>query len=312
MMYDFRRSETLLTPSHLADHVRLPSFVCIGAPKCATTWLFGCMLEHPGVFLPDFKEVNFFTVCRWGDDYERRGVDYYTGLFAGAQPDQVIGDFSPNLLQDPYAPERLKALLPDARLIVMIRNPIARSRSHYHYVRNRSPHLPYSLRDVLDDPSRDHAGYLSQGLYGEQLEHWLGYFARDRFLVLTTEDVRESPEAAFRRACEHVGIDASYEPAALEDRANAAKTLRFRSFYGWNLKASRFLNAHGLDSVRTVLKRAGLPQLVQRLNESPVNNPPLTPEETRDLASFYREDNARLSRLLDRDFSSWLEVPGRE
>ncbi len=306
-MYEFRRSSRLYTKQDVRGGARMPSFVCIGAPKCATTWLFRCLLEHPDVFVSDFKEINFFTVCRWGADYESKGIDYYADLFADAERGQIVGDFSPNLLQDPFAPERLRALVPDARLIVMIRNPIERSRSHYHYVRNRSSYRGHTLQEVLEDPARDHAGFLSQGLYGEQLKLWLEHFPRDQLLVITTEDVRDSPEQVFRRTCEFIGVSPSFAPPALRSVVNPAKSARIRSLYGWNVRVSRFLAARGLDRVRTTLKRAGVARLVQRLNEAPKENPPLTPREARELATFYREDNARLSRLLGRDYSGWLE-----
>lgn len=307
-MYQFRKSPYMYTASDLSRNVELPSFICIGAPKCATTWLFSCLHEHPDVFVPDFKEVNFFNVCRWGDDYESKGIDYYASLFAAARANQVVGEFSPNLFQDPFAPERVRSLLPDARLIVMIRNPIARSHSHYHYVRNRSHAPQYSLREVIDDPSLDHSGYLSQGLYGEQLELWLRHFGIDRFLVLTTDEVNADPEDAFRRACNFIGVDSGFTPTVLRSRVNPAKTVRFPIVRLWNIRASRFLTKHGLDRVRAGLKRAGVPDLVRSFNEAPIENPPLRPGDAADLADFYREDIARLSRLLGRDFSSWLEV----
>jgi hypothetical protein len=307
-MYDFRRSSRLYTKEDLSGEARLPSFVCIGAPKCATTWLFRCLSEHPEVFLPDFKEINFFTVCRWGDDYESKGIGYYLDLFTAAEPEQIIGDFSPNLLQDPFAPERLQALLPDARLIVMMRNPIERSHSHYHYVRNRTHYHGHSLLEILEDPSRDPAGFLSQGLYGRQLELWLAHFPMDQFLVIRTEEVHDTPEQVFRRTCEFIDVNPNVVPSSLRGLANPARSMRVPALYGLNLRVSRFLATHGLDHVRTLLKRAGVSRLVQRLNEVPVDNPPLSAHEVSALVAFYRKDNTRLSRLLGRDCSGWLEV----
>jgi len=305
-MYEFRRSSRLYTREDVRGGARMPSFLCVGAPKCATTWLFRCLLEHPEVFLPDFKEINFFMVCRWGDDYESKGLDYYLDLFEAAATERVVGDFSPNLLQDPFAPERLRALIPEARLIVMIRNPVERAHSHYHYVRNRSTYGGYSLQEVLEDPSRDHAGFLSQGLYGEQLERWLEHFPRDQILVIPTEDVRDRPELVLRQICTFIGISPNFSPSALRSVVNPSKATRIRSLHGWSVRVSRFLTAHGLDRVRMMLKRVGIVRLVQGLNDTPQENPPLTAREVHDLTAFYREDNARLSRLLGRDYSHWL------
>jgi hypothetical protein len=311
-MYGFRRSSRLYEKDDVRGEVRLPSFVCIGAPKCATTWLFQCLFEHPEVYVPDFKEINFFTICRWGDDYETRGIDYYANLFVAAQPDQIVGDFSPNLLQDPHAPERLRTLLPNARLIVMIRNPIERSRSHYHYVRNRTDYRSHSLQDLVENPSADQAAVLSQGLYGQQLERWLDHFPIEQFLVIRTEDVRSAPDTVFKRACEFIGASPSFVPPSLRQVANPARTMRVPALYSLNLRVSRFLATQGLGRVRYLLKRTGVARLVQRINERPANNPPLTTQELHDLTAFYREDNARMSELLGRDFSGWLEMRHRE
>lgn len=306
-MQEFRKSPVLYTPDQLEEHRNLPTFVCIGAPKCATTWLFACMSEHPDVFSPDFKEINFFRVSRWGDDYDRYGLEFYARLFDDAPRNAVIGDFSPNLLEDPYAPERLRALLPDARLIVMLRNPIDRTHSHYYHVRNRARRLPYCLREIIEDPSRDHAGYLSQGLYGEQLERWMHHVPRERFLILTLDEVRKDPLGTFERACVHVGARTDFVPHALVRKVNQAKKHRIRGIHRVTLRGGRFLSSHGLDSLRVAIKRLGLPNLVRRLNEYERSNPPLDPRDRADLVAYYHEDNRRLSALLGRDFSGWLE-----
>lgn len=306
-MYEFRRSPRLYTKRDLESGRRLPGFVCIGAPKCATTWLFQCLHEHPDVFVPDFKEINFFTVSRWGDDYETKGIDYYARMFATAGPEHVIGDFSPNLLEDPFAPERVQALIPEARFIVMLRNPIERSRSHFHYVRNRTHRDGYSLLEILADPSRDPAGFLWQGLYGQQLENWFERFDRVRFLVVESEVARTRPQQLFADVCRFIGVDEGFLPPSLSIEANASRSLRAPLIYTLNLRVSRFLATHRLDGLRTLLKRVGVARIIQRLNEVPTKNPPLTPAEARELAAFYREDTARLSRLLGRDYSGWLE-----
>lgn len=306
-MYDFCRSSKLYRKQDVKGGARLPSFLCIGAPKCATTWLFQCLDEHPDVFVPDFKEINFFTTSRWGHDYDTKGIDYYARLFAAARPEQVIGDFSPNLLQDPFAPERVEALISEARLVLMIRNPMERTRSHYHYVRNRTHYDGYSLLEILEDPSRDPAGFLWQGLYGQQLERWLERFSMDQFLVIEAERVRDEPHEVFRSVCAFVGADISFAPSSLRAQTNAARLLRAPALYTLNLRVSRFLASHGLDGLRTQLKRAGVPRLLQLLNEVRTDNPPLSPLEAHELAVFFREDSALLSRLLGRDYSGWYD-----
>jgi hypothetical protein len=108
----------------------LPDFVIIGATKSATTWLLQNLRAHPQVFMPS-PEIHYFS--RHFD----RGPAWYRSHFETAPEDHVVGEKSASYLPHPETPRRLRELLPEARLVAQLRNPIERVYSDYcmHYRR---------------------------------------------------------------------------------------------------------------------------------------------------------------------------------
>jgi hypothetical protein len=205
----------------------LPDFLIIGAQKAGTTALYAYLREHPAFAGPPWKEVSFFDRQFW------RGAAWYRGNFPnrlylrgvrarnGVEP--VVGEASPSYLFHPLAPERAAALLPGARLIALVRNPVDRALSHYHHevALGREP-LPFEqaleredermegeLERLADPRYFSHAWwnftYLSRGRYAEQLERWLEFFPRERLLVLPSEDLLERPRETYGEVLEFLG-----------------------------------------------------------------------------------------------------------
>src|SRR3954464_5798431 len=200
----------------------LPDFLIIGAQKAGTTALYAYLREHPAIAGPPWKEVSFF------DRHHRRGARWYPGNFpnrlylrgvharTNARP--VVGEASPSYVFHPLAPERVAALVPNVRLIALVRNPIDRALSHYHH-EVALGREPLSFEDALaaeDDrmhgqlermrePSYfSHAWwnytYVSRGLYAEQLERWLEHFTRERLLIAPTDHLGDQASQTSARA----------------------------------------------------------------------------------------------------------------
>ena len=195
----------------------LPAFLVIGAQKAGTTALYDYLYRHPAISGPRWKEVSFF------DRHWRRGERWYRGNFPrGARP--PVGEASPSYLFHPLAPERVRSLVPEARLIVLLRNPVDRAFSHYQH-EVALGREPLSFEDalaaeeertrgeverMLADPGYfSHAWwnwtYRARGLYAEQLERWYAVFPRERLLVLATEELGTAPAQTYARVLEFVG-----------------------------------------------------------------------------------------------------------
>ena len=174
---------------------RLPSFVVLGAQKAGTSSLFAQLVEHPRVLGGVRKEIHYF-------DRRARSVSWYRACFPTEAHHRAVqrrvgaptitGEATPFYLLHPAAPERLAAVIPDARLIVVVRDPVQRAVSGYHHAaRFGDEHRP--IEDALDpdteEPFVDDAawfdrddcparlrGYLARGRYAEQLERWYRRF----------------------------------------------------------------------------------------------------------------------------------------
>lgn len=196
----------------------LPDFLIVGAQRAGTTALYDYLRRHPAVTGPAWKEVNFFDV------HYRRGEGWYRGHFPVRSRTRLVGEASPSYLLHPLAPARAAALLPDVRVIALLRNPVDRALSHYRHevelVRE-----PLSFEDALEqeeermrgeiermvaDPGYfSHAwwnhSYLARGRYAEQLERWLAAFPREQLLVLQSEQLFERPAETYARVLEFLG-----------------------------------------------------------------------------------------------------------
>lgn len=196
----------------------LPTALVIGAQKAGTTALYAWLRKHPGVTGPSWKEVNYF------DRRFTKGERWYRGNFPRAREGTVVLEASTGYLFHPLAPERVKALLPDVRLVALVRDPVSRAYSHYQHevdlgrealsfeeaVERENERMEGELERMLADPSYfSHAWwnytYLARGMYAEQLERWLAVFPEDQLLVVHSRDLATDPAATYARVLAHVG-----------------------------------------------------------------------------------------------------------
>jgi hypothetical protein len=203
----------------------LPHFLVIGAQKSGTTSLYRYLGRHPEMVRARHKELHYF------DREFERGPRWYAGQLAS--PWRVLarrlmgrrtlcGEATPAYLTDPTVPARVRALLPDVRLVALLRDPTRRAISHYHHrVRNEGESRDISevLGEELDradregDTSLHPFSYLARGHYARQLERWLAHYPRERLLVLPAEPFYADPGPTLRRVADFVGL-ASLEPSS--------------------------------------------------------------------------------------------------
>ena len=192
----------------------LPSFLIIGAQKGATTSLWRHLGQHPDVFMSPIKETNFFIEeMNWN-----RGLDWYESLFAPArlQSATAVGEASPNYTIHPGlagVPRRIASVIPDARLIYLLRHPVDRMVSGYLQALTQGAETLPIERALLERPH-----YADISRYSMQLEQYLRYFDRDRILVLLSEDLEAAPAATVSQAFEFVGVRSDWRPSNLKAR----------------------------------------------------------------------------------------------
>jgi sulfotransferase family protein len=194
-----------------APAARLPSFLVIGAMKAGTTSLYHYLRDHPQVFMPETKEVNFFNPRRnW-----RRGIGWYEAQFSDAPPDALaVGEASTSYTKYPWirgVPERISATLGDVRLIYVVREPVGRMRSQYlHNLATGQEWRP------IERAFREEPMYRNISRYGFQLEQYEPFVMRDRILVLDARDLRDDRLATLRRVFAFLEVDPAQVPSSVE------------------------------------------------------------------------------------------------
>ena len=197
----------------------LPHFILIGAPKCGTTTVHAMLAEHPDVFMPE-NEIFFFDVDdiithpdffvhRNGlsfHDYEGDFDSYlawYRSLFSRAKPGQLIGEDTTTYLFSPDAPRRIADLLPDVRLVALLRDPVDRAYSQYWHNVRAGRHTVSFERVLRTNPT----ALLAHGFYAEQLERYRGFLSKGQMHVSFFEDLRDDPPTEIGRICDFLGLD---------------------------------------------------------------------------------------------------------
>jgi hypothetical protein len=252
-----RRAHTLYRTS-TASLRALPTYLVIGAQRCGTTSLYEYVCAHPSGCRARGHEVHYFTLN------STRGLGWYRGHFptlvefnrtTRREGAVAVGEASPYYLFHPLVPERVRSALPDVRLIVLLRDPVARAYSHYQReVAVGAESL--SFEEALDaEPGRlageeerlkrdagynsfahRNFSYVARGLYAEQLRRWFALFPRDQVLMLRSENLAGNPVPVMREVFAFLGLrphpvvplprfssSGSYSPMAPDTRDRLAE-----------------------------------------------------------------------------------------
>ncbi|MCC1496009.1 sulfotransferase [Alcanivorax sp. 1008] len=215
----------------------LPSFIIIGTQKGGTTSLFHYLSQHPQLVPSYRKEVHYFDGgLKPKRDNFALGERWYRSNFPlrkHIRQGQQAFEASPLYVFHPLAPERIHALLPDAKLILLLREPTERALSHYFH-QARKGRETLSVMDALQGEearlapvlaehdykhqSFMHFSYKLRGHYAEQIRRYQGLFPKENLLILGSEKFFSDPHTALRKVFEFVGVDSSFQVPNLNAR----------------------------------------------------------------------------------------------
>ena len=295
---------------------RLPNLLILGAAKSGTSSLYRYLGQHPQVFMSPVKEPTFFV---WeGRKYDIRGpgvqrigksmvrdIDSYLKLFSDASHERIRGEASTGYLHTSGVAERIRHRIPEAKLMAILRDPIDRAFSAFLHARRSGLEPISNFEQALDDePRRVKAGwiglttYATVGMYAEQLERFLAVFPCQQIRVYLFDDLVRNPLGVARDAYRYLGVDEEFQPD-VSIQANPGRGVR----------SARLARALGTVRNSSFGRRSALGRsaraLIRRLNEQPKGQ--LAPNEHRKLAAVFEADVDKLSRMLGRDVSPWLE-----
>jgi hypothetical protein len=301
--------------------VPLPDFCLIGAPKAGTTALHAALAAHPQLFMSAVKEPKYF-LCNGGppsqngpgDAHSAREwvwrLEDYEALFADAPEGTVRGESTPLYLADPAAHERMHALIPDAKLIVILRDPVDRAYSNWtHLWSDGLEPIGDFLTACWQEQARMDAGwapfwqYIGLGRYGEQLQNLYEVYPRDQVHVLRYKELVDTPRETLNRICEFLEIEPDVVVALPEQNVSTyvEPTLATRVLQTL-MRAGASVGRHFPPKV---WRTASIP-LQRALKFQHRNRPELSPEDRQELVRVFADDIALLEQETGASFDDWL------
>jgi hypothetical protein len=272
----------------------IPNFLVIGAMKGGTSSLYRYLLDHPQIFMSGVKEPMFFS-SNWD-----KGLGWYERFFDGAKEAAAVGEASANYTKHPHipgVPARVAKVLPDVRLIYLIRHPIDRMISEYHHrIAKGWDRGGGSLGEALlaDD------SYCDFSRYAMQIDQYLEYFHPDQLLVLKSEDLKTDRMQTLRRVYEFLGVDSSWQPPDLWQEFHTSSDQRPRRPVDHALR--RIPGYRRVASVAPMsLKRVKYRMTTRKAPPTPA----LSDGARRELEDRLRVDVRRLRRYMGKDFDEW-------
>ena len=210
------------------NQFRKPDFIIVGAPKCGTTSMYHYLCQHDQIFMPDYKEPHYF-----GKDLKKRSDEFidnedeYLNLFKDAKPDQKIGEASTFYLYSKSAPMEIKEYNPDAKIIIMLRNPIDFLHSlHSQFLFSGNEDEPdFEIAMDLEEERMkgnklpenidmiDKIYYLEHvRRIPDRVNSYLDIFGNENVIIIILDDLRKNPEACFIKILKLLHVDTDFTP----------------------------------------------------------------------------------------------------
>jgi len=264
----------------------LPTFLICGAHKAGTTALYKFLARHPDVLMSEPKETGFFH------EHYDKGWEWFASHFRGYDEHAAVGEASSMTMASAKAPGRIAERLPEVKLLFLLRNPIERAYSHYHYhLYTGKAATPASFSEVIRDEENPFRNEIVRlGRYDRQIPQFDEHFSRNQMKIILQEDLREETESVVRDVCRFIGIEPTFTPSAKTH--NATKNPVLPGLYYWVRRAWQPVKSIG-ESVfpkGVDVLRQGARQLLT----------------TRDRPEMAIEDRAYLLRVYE-DTISWTE-----
>lgn len=301
----------------------LPDFFVAGAPKAGTTALHAALAKHPSLYMSTVKEPKFFLTdgpppARGGPgdgqtyrEHVWRREDY-EALFDPAPPGTLRGESTPFYLYRQDAQDRIRALIPQAKLIVILRDPVERAHSNWTHLWSAGlDPIGDFVQACGEEDRRITAGwadfwhYTAIGRYGEQLERLYSVFPRDQVIVFRYRSLLENPAQVLDQICGFLGV----QPALLTEvpRENVTAHPRLSLRHHVVSRALRVATATSPAVPGAAVVANSLQRVLQR--DSPPRQP-LTWEQRRALIPRFEADIRLLEVITGEDFSGWLQPRG--
>lgn len=300
-----------------------PKLFIAGAPKSGTTAIVEALEKFPEVYRSPVKEPNYFNPDVWVEDilplpkrtkghYLRkqfnavvRSEEDYLSLYEDSREGQIVGDYSVNYLRSEEAPGRIWKSVKDAKIVIVLRNPIHRAYSHYimdckigRVYDTFGNVISRHIKDV-DDRAVQYDNYVQCGMYAKQIDRYIEVFGRDNVLILLYDDLVDGFDACILTICEHVGLSTEGR-RVIKSNANSAEVAKAPF-------VNMLLYKSGVKKIIIRYCPEFIKQAAIKLYYSPHQRSAMSESEKVMLRDYFRDDIMRTEQVIGRSLRHWLE-----
>ncbi len=271
----------------------LPSFFIVGPPRTGSSWLHEILSPHALLPSPS-KETRFF------DTHFHRGLKWYLAHYENSKGDRRIGEVAPTYFASALARERMMRIIPDAKIVCVFRNPVARLVSLYRLKRAYGL-IRWNLEQAIErDPE-----LMESSCYASNLKLWQQSFGADHILAGIYDDLLDNPQAFTDSVADFIGLSRFQLKASQRRLVHHSKGMTYpRNYYGTRgaMMVADWMKARRLDRFVLAFKSSPLCKLVLGGGDP---FPKLPAHISKRLYEMFRPEVEELEELLNRDLSSW-------
>lgn len=313
-------------------NTRTPEFFIVGAAKAGTTALYRYLAQHPDIYMSPIKEPNYFSTdidtgalretvkerLRLMDipgfidgpmteTIHRAFItdpDQYLKLFRYARESQICGEASVSYLYSRVAAEAIYKFNPQAKIIIVLRNPVERMLSHYLMDR-RMAVTDASFREALEQDKQakfrtwgSTSLYIDLGMYFEQVKRYTDKFKPEQILIVLHEELKDNTVSTVNRVFHFLGVRNNFNVDVSQDSNSAVLP---RNKFVQRLIANNYMRVR----IRQWVKNRSVKQKIKQLLFSKPAIETMDPELEKELYLLFRNDIIKLSHLIGRDLSHW-------
>lgn len=275
-----------------------PNFLYIGTSKAGSTWIFKVLSWHPQIHMYGGKDLNFFT-HEYGN-----GWDWYVNQFNPTSSQPVVGEVSHSYLASPEACERIHAHLPNAKLMVCLREPVERTFSQYlDGLKNGKMH------GSLDEELERTISLTERNRYGTHLQMYLDRFPREQVHIASFDELSAEPEVFAAKMFAFLGVEPLALPVELRKKVLPAGTPRVRSLAMAAKRVARLADLVGLPQLRGKLKKSRFIRNILYRPFADSEKPTITPDARARLRKMFAPEVQKLDRVAGTDFCKLWDYP---
>ena len=283
----------------------LPNFFIVGAPKAGTTSLYEYLKNIPGIYMPKIKEPNYFSISTVVENDPRlnpiREKSKYLKLFKNVKNEKIIGEASTSYLADPMAPKLIHQMIPNARIVISLRDPLERLFSHY-LMNILDNQLKLSFHDELQKELKCSRGFeyespgirLKASFYYEDVKRYLDFFGSKQVKIIIFEEFIKNPKGTINEILGFCGLN--YTQDELKDVHNP--------FVQPRGQVSKFIltNRTIVKLAKKIIPKSNRKILRKKVFTKKVAKPEMEKNDKEVLVNLFQNDVKKLKTLIGHDF----------